>query len=82
LCCIAETQKRLAQLQEVGRQKALAIKRPWKVVKELKNAVKWSQYPASESTLIRLRMTLEPASNHPDETKGLLNLTVSHRANS
>jgi len=40
-----------------------------------------SQFP-QQSTLIRLRMTLEPASSHPDEIKGSLVLTVSYRASS
>ncbi len=74
----AETRRRLAQQQEVELQKGLATTRPWLMVRDLKRAVEVSQLD-QVSPLVRLRMTLEPASRKADETQGTLIFTVGHK---
>lgn len=60
-------------LREYQRALTEAREKPWQLVQELVSACRAVQYPSGQEwPLTRLCLTLEPASDSPDETRGTL----------
>ena len=74
--CIAESSKGLLQLRQLDLAKIEAQERPWNLINDLQEATHPSSWNDREGPLIRVSVNLEPDSDCPGETRGVVVLKV------
>lgn len=72
--CTAESAKALMQLRQRYLAQKAAQERPWQLISDLQQACESGAWSAAPS--LRVSVNLEPESDHPEETRGVVALKV------